>query len=112
MERLAHAQGGVTRSETEAGSQLSFLGYPVVITQVANSTLTAQASTVILGFGDLRLASTFGDRQAMEVQTSSERVFDQDQVAIRGVERFDFVAHDLGNASTAGAFVALKTPGS
>ena len=112
MERLAHAQGGVTRSETEAGSQLSFLGYPVVITQVANSTLTAQASTVILGFGDLRLASTFGDRQAMEVQTSSERFFDQDQVAIRGVERFDFVAHDLGNASTAGAFVALKTPGS
>lgn len=112
MERLAHAQGGVTRRETEEGSQLTFLGYPVVISQKMNSTTTAQTDTIIILFGDMRQAATFGDRKGIEIATSTDRYFDQDQVAIRGIERMDFVAHDLGDTSDAGPMVAMSTPGS
>ena len=103
---------GVTMRETEQGSQPMFMGYPVVIAQKSNSDLTAQTSTVIFGFGDLSLAATFGDRQAISITTSTDRFFDQDQTAIRGIERVDFVAHDLGDTTDAGPFIVAKTPAS
>lgn len=112
LQRLGAAQGGVTWTETEAGPQMRFLGFPVEISQVMNSTLTAQTETIIMLFGDLTLSSTFGDRRSMQVATSSERYFDQDQIAIRGIERYDIVNHDLGDTSTPGPLVALKTPAS
>lgn len=112
MERLAHAQGGVTRVETEQGSQLQFLGYPVVITQKLNSTSAAQTSTKILAFGDLRQGVLFGDRRAPEVRTSEDRYFDVDQVAVRGIERIDMACHDFDSTSTAGPMIVLGTPSS
>ena len=112
MQRLAHAQGGVTRLETEAGSQMSFLGYEVVFTQKLNSTLTAQASTNIIAFGDLSMSSTLGDRRALSIATSDERYFDTDETAIRGTERVAINNHDLGDASNAGPTVVLATPSS
>jgi HK97 family phage major capsid protein len=112
MQRLAHAQGGVTRLETEAGSQMSFLGYEVVFTQKLNSTLTAQASTNIVAFGDLSMSSTLGDRRALSIATSDERYFDTDETAIRGTERVAINNHDLGDASNAGPTVVLATPSS
>ena len=32
-----------------------------------------------------------------------------DQVGIRGTERIDFVAHDVGTASVAGGYIVLKS---
>jgi HK97 family phage major capsid protein len=54
MSRLMTAAGGNTIDHIAGGTGLQFLGSPVVITQVLNSTLTAQASTAILAYGDLR----------------------------------------------------------
>jgi len=112
MERLAYAAGGNTKSEIAGGSTLSFLGYPVVLSQVLNSTLTTQTSTVLALFGDLRLATTFGDRSGVMVETSRDRYFEFDQLAIRGIERFDVIANDLGTNSVAGPMVAVKTAAS
>ena len=112
MERLAYGAGGNTKSEIAGGSTLSFLGYPVVLSQVLNSTLTTQTNTVLALFGDLRLATTMGDRSGVMVETSRDRYFEFDQLAIRGIERFDIVAHDLGTNSITGPIVAIKTAGS
>lgn len=111
MERLMYAAGGNTVSNIAGGTGLSFLGYPVVLSQVLNSTLDAQVSTVVALFGDLRLATTFGDRSGVSVDLSTDRYFENDQIAIRGKERFDIVAHDLGSTSAAGPILGIKTPG-
>lgn len=112
MERLSYSVGGNTKADISGGSSLSFLGYPVVLSQVMNSTLTTQTSTVLALFGDLRLAATFGDRSGVMVETSKDRYFELDQLAIRGIERFDINCHDLGTTSVAGPMVAIKTAGS
>lgn len=111
-ERLAHAAGGATATETANGIERRFLGYPVEITQVLNSTLTAQTDTIIGLFGDLSLSSSFGDRQAISIATSEDRYFDTDETAVRATQRIDINNHDLGNTSTAGPIIALDTPAS
>lgn len=112
MERLMYAGGGNTVSTIGGGSGPSFLGYPVVISQVLNSVSAADTSAIKLLFGDLSMAAAMGDRRSIEIATSADRYFELDQLAIRGTERFDINVHDIGGGSTAGPIVALKTPGS
>jgi len=112
MERLMYAGGGNTVSTIGGGSGPSFLGYPVVISQVLNTTLAADVSAIKLLFGDLRLSSTMGTRRGIMIRSSSERYMELDQIGMLGTERFDIVNHDLGDGTTAGPLVALKTPGS
>jgi HK97 family phage major capsid protein len=112
MQNLAYSAGGNTVTNIGGGMGLSFLGYPVVISQVLNSTLTTQTGTVIALFGDLSLATTFGDRSGVRVDASRDRYFENDQLAIRGTERFDIVAHSTGTNSVAGPMIAIKTAGS
>ncbi len=88
------------------GSGFTYLGFPVVISQVLNATAGAQVNTQIAWLANIPLASKMGVRRGVQVQTSTERYFDTDELAIRGIERFDIVFHDQG------AMVALKTPGS
>lgn len=112
MERLMYAGGGNTTSNISGGTGLSFLGYPVEISQVLNSTLGADVSKIKLLFGDLAMASVFGDRKGISVKMSEEVGFTTDELAIRGIERFDLNVHSLGDGTAAGPIVALKTPGS
>jgi len=113
MERLAYASGGNTVDNIQGGSGLSFLGYPVVLQQKLNATLTNQVSTVLLAFGDLDKSSIFGDRRQFAIKSDNGvgPNMASDQVTLLATERFDIVHHSLGNASTAGAVVVLKTPG-
>jgi HK97 family phage major capsid protein len=90
----------------------SSLGYPVVISQVLNSTLGADTSKPKVLFGDLRMAATMGTRNGVSLLTSEHAYFEYDQLAIRGTERFDINIHETGDASNAGALVLLSTPGS
>lgn len=117
-QRLIDAAGGNTNAtlatggpgnQTPGNAMPTFLGYPVVIVQVLNSTLSAQASTVVAFFGDLSLASSYGARREIGIDSSKDRYFEFRQIAIMGVERFDIVNHDLGNTTTAGPIVSLKT---
>lgn len=109
MQRLAYAAGGNDANNIAGGYGLTFMGYPVVISQVLNSTLGTDASKIKVLFGDLRLAASFGDRRGVTVLTSSEVRFTQDQLAIKATERFDIIIHDIGDTSVAGPVVALKT---
>lgn len=113
MARLMDAGGGNAASDLASGVRSPlFLGYPVVFTQVLNATLTAQTSTKILAFGDLRMAAILGNRRGLGVKISDQRYLEYDQIGILGTERFDINVHEIGDASNPGAIIVLKTPGS
>jgi HK97 family phage major capsid protein len=113
MLRLAEAAGGNTVAQVAGGAPFQFLGFPVVIAQVMNSTTAAQTSTDGLAYlGDLRLAATMGTRRGIEIAVDPSRYFEFDQLAIRGTQRFDLNVHEKGTASVAGPVIMLSTPAS
>ena len=113
MLRLAEAAGGNTVAQIAGGAPKQFLGYPVEIVQVMNSTLGAQTSTDGLAYlGNLQLAATMGTRRGISIQVDGSRYFEFDQLAIRGTERFDINYHERGTSTVAGPVIMLSTPGS
>lgn len=112
MNRLAVAGGGNTTDMFAGKLSKQFLGYPVVIAQ--QMPRAEGNSQVCVLFGDLKLAADFGDRRSTTISVSTEAsvggtsVFDTDEIAIRGTERFDINVHDVGNSS---ATAALRVPG-
>ncbi len=113
MLRLVDAAGGNTAAMLADGATLAFLGHPVVIVQVMNSTLTEQTSaTGILAFGNLPMSAMFGDRRSITLELSTERYFELRQVAALVSERIDVNTHERGTASVAGAMLIMSTPGS
>lgn len=113
MERLAYAGGGNTRSDIGGRMGPTFLGYPVEIVQVMNTTTDVQTSTTgLVLFGNLAMAAVMGTRRELAIETSNQVAWTTDQIAIKGSQRFDINVHDTGSASAAGPIVALATPGS
>lgn len=113
MARLIDAAGGNTGAMLAGGAPKMFLGFEVEIVQVANSTLTAQASTVLALLGDLTQCCYFGDRRGTTVETSADRYFEYDQIGVKATERFAVtcVPGDPSAPTTAaGPVIALKTP--
>jgi HK97 family phage major capsid protein len=109
LQRVALAVGGVTHAEVEGGLQNVFLGYPVEIVEVMP--VTEANSQICALFGNLSQAAMFGDRRGVTIaMTDSDATdFAEDQMAIRGTERFDINVHDVGNTSVAGPVVGLIT---
>jgi HK97 family phage major capsid protein len=114
MQKLATAAGGNRVAEIiDTPQQKSFLGYPVAISQVMPK--VSATSQVCCLFGNLALGSRLGDRRMTTIQMSEHALnaFEQDEVVIRGTERFDIVVHDVGNDSgTPGPIVGLITAAS
>lgn len=112
MARLIDSAGGNTSAQIEAGpGGRQFLGYPVVVSQKMNSTLTDQASTDgLCYFGDYRMGCTFGDRRGVRVKISTDRYLEYDQIGILSTERMDINVHGRGSASAAGPIIMLTTP--
>jgi HK97 family phage major capsid protein len=110
MQRLAVAAGGNTVANYEGGVGMSFLGYPVVISQTLQSGgPSTDISDNIFGyFADLNMGSTFGDKRGVTVATDSSIYFTADALALRATERFDINVHERGTASAAGPIIALK----
>jgi HK97 family phage major capsid protein len=109
LENRVYASGGVTGREVRDGSTTPiFLGYPVEFVQVMRKTYTAD--TIQLLFGDLSMAAYFGDRRQTSIAFSDSALnaFEQDEIAVRGTERFDIKVANLGDATDAGPIVALK----
>lgn len=107
MIRLMLASGGVTEAEvSRQGRNVPFLGYPAVFSQVMPS--VEANSQVCAIFGDLSLGAAFGDRRMTTIAMSEHLNFAEDQIAVRGTERFDIVVHDVGNAH---ATAASRVPG-
>lgn len=116
MQKLELAQGGVTALETRQGNRAArplFLGYPVEFSQVYPS--TTATSTVSVTFGNHALGASFGDRRRETIKFSEhatvngQNVFERDEIAVVGTERFDINVHDVGDSSNAGPICGLKT---
>lgn len=102
MVKLMLASGGVTQAEVSAlGRQVPFLGYPVAVSQVLPS--VEANSQVCALFGDLRRAAMLGDRRQTTIAMSEHLNFAEDELAVRGTQRFDIVVHDVGNADSTAA---------
>lgn len=109
MHPIMTAAGGNTIGTMEDGvSGKQFLGFPVVFTDVMTSGTGDNASAVACLLGDLRQASTLGDRRGMTIAQDASRYFEFDQIAIRATERFDINVHELGDNTDAGSLVALR----
>lgn len=116
MQKLELAAGGATAMEVSQGDRRPrplFLGYPVEFTQKFPS--ATAVATVPVMLGDFSLAGSFGDRQQEGIAFSDsavvggESTFERNQLAIRGIQRFDIVNHDVGTSAVVGPVVALKT---
>ena len=113
MLRVALASGGVTKEEVISGQRTPmYLGYPVAFSQVMPK-VEANSQVVAL-LGDLSLAADFGDRRQTAILFSEHATvggvssFETNQLAVRGVQRFDINVHDVGNAH---ATAASEVPG-
>ena len=109
--RLKYAAGG---SVAELGSAAgeTFLGYPVRMVHVLNSTLGADASKVKVLFGNLGLSSIYARRRDFSVRLFDQVYATTDQVLLQGTMRFDINHHSLGSTSEVGPVVALKSAAS
>lgn len=107
MHRLSTAAGGATMMEFGGEMKKSFLGYEVVIDQSLPAVATDLSDVPMVYFGDIGLAAKMGSRRGIAVRTLNERYAEYDQIGVMATERFDIVVHDIGDASNAGAVVAL-----
>lgn len=108
FERLAAAGGGNSMQSLANGiTTPSFLGYPVEFTQVIPVTETGGATFAYIG--DLRQGCILGDRRANSIAFSDSALnaFEQDEIAVRGTERFDIVCANVGGSTASGAMVRL-----
>lgn len=105
FQRLIAASGGTSMMDLSGGKPArSYLGYPVIIDQTLPTVTTSQSGQAMFGFGDLSLATTFGERRGIRIKTSDERYFEYDQIGIQATERMDINIHDLGDNSAPGPF--------
>lgn len=119
-QKLELAQGGVTLTETRnlqaPGGRPLFLGYPVEFSEVMPA--TEDNSQVCALLGDFTAGAYIGDRAGVMIEFSDsvsvggQSVWERDQIAVKGTERFDIVVHSYGSSSAAGAIVGLQTAAS
>ncbi len=110
--RLVTAAGGnVANTIIDGVPTQKVLGFPVELNNTMNIVGTDQAISCL--FGNLKQAADFGDRQGMTIAFSEHAtvggtsVFETDEVAVRGIERFDINVHDIGTSSKPGPIVGL-----
>jgi len=108
MLRLMMAASGNNQADVAGGANLSFLGFPVVITQPLENRLTGTNSQVACLFGDLSQAATYGVRREVSIKTDASRFIEFDQLLTFATARVAMVAHDLGDTNKAGPLVALR----
>jgi len=116
VNKLVEAAGSATPMDLRGGERRPrpmFKGYPVEFSQVYPS--AAADTTVFCTLGDHALAASFGDRQQDSIAFSehatvnSVSVFETNQIAVRGTQRFDINVHDVGDTSVAGPVVGGQT---
>ena len=108
--RLAYVSGGNNAVDLLTGSgQLSFAGYPVVLTQAMNS--ATSTGKIMFHFGDMSQGVYFGDRRQTSVDFSNSALtsFETDMLAYRSTTRWDLVCANVGDGTNAGSLITLKT---
>ncbi len=112
ISRLKYAAGGNTVGDIGSAAGDTFLGYPIRMVHVMNSTLGADASKVKVLFGNLGLSSIYAKRRDFSVRLYDQVYATTDQVLLQGTMRFDINHHSLGSTSEVGPVVALKSAAS
>ena len=107
MLTLLEASGGNTMQTVAAGVGLQYLGYPIVLAPKMPTTSGSQDNEVMVVFGDMRQAVTFGDRSGFRMSVLRERYAEFDQTGIVATERMDINVHELGDNTLGGGLVAL-----
>jgi len=107
--RLKYAAGGNTVENLGGAAGESFLGYPVRMVHVMNSTLGADSSKVKVLFGNMALSSIYARRRDFSVRLFDQVYATTDQLLLQGSMRFDINHHSLGTTSEVGPVVALKS---
>jgi HK97 family phage major capsid protein len=122
-ERIIYSVGGTSAREVSEGNRgTTFLGYPVEFVQVMPDNTGGSSSTGLDGdqsderyrfaclFGDLSMAASFGDRRdnTIAFSDSALNAFEQDEIVVRGTERFDIQVHTPGTSAEAGPLVGMK----
>ena len=105
--RLAAIAGGNSIQTLGGAYGPSYLGFPIVISQVLPTAQTAINAASMILFGDLRLSSTMGERRGFSIMRDPSIYFLLDQIAIKATERIDIANHDFGDSTTAGPLVGL-----
>jgi HK97 family phage major capsid protein len=110
MKRIQNAAGGNTNiTLTNGVPAKTFMGYPVVVSQVLPS--VAGVNQICCAFGDLTRAGILGDRNMISIKTATEGAgaFESDSLAILGTQRIGATIHSPGTSAVAGPVVVLKT---
>lgn len=109
FERLMAVGSGNSMTDLANGFQTpKWMGYPVEFSQAISATESADATFAYIG--DLRQAVYMGDRRqnAIAFSDSALNAFEQDEIAVRGTERFDIVCANVGSSSATGAIVRMR----
>lgn len=109
MARLKYAAGGNAVTQIGGPAGETFLGYPVNLVHVMNSNLSTDSGAIKVLFGNLSLSSILARRREFSVKLYDQVYATTDQLLLQGTMRFDINHHSLGDASTVGPVVALKT---
>ncbi|QND59850.1 phage major capsid protein [Mesorhizobium huakuii] len=104
--RIGATVGGWIMTANGLRPMLSFMGFPIVLSPKLPGSGDL-SNRVMIVFGDMRAAVSFGSRKGVSVAVSQNRYFDLDQIGVRGIERYDINCHGVGDATTAGPLVAL-----
>ena len=110
--RLKYAAGGNTVENIGSAAGESFLGYPVRMVHVMNSTLGSDVSKIKVLFGNMSLSSIYARRRDFSVRLYDQVYATTDQLLLQGTMRFDVNHHSLGSTSEVGPVVALRTAAS
>lgn len=107
--RILAAAGGNNMQSLQGGAGEAFLGYPIAPSPVLPSDAAANYNgKPILAFGDLRLATAFGDRRSLDFTIDASRFVEYRQIYVQVVSRFDVVSHMQGaSATVCGPMVVL-----
>ena len=117
VEKFIYAANGASSTELSAGTGAPKLfGYDVEFVSAMPTSATADGTSATLAlrvpilFGDLGMACSFGDRRSNTISFSDSALnaFEQDEIVVRGTERFDFQVHTPGTSSEGGPLVAIK----
>lgn len=107
FQRIIMNSGGISKDDATGRVIYQYLGFPVEISPAMPVSTGDLSDKVMVMFGDIGLAAAFGDRRGLTIARSTEYKFAEDQIAIKGTERFAINIHDIGNTTTAGPVVAL-----
>ena len=103
---LLIAAGGTDMRQIEQGGEMMLLGYPVTFTQVLANEAAATGDMLAV-LGDLDLGTYLGTRRQVSIRTLTELYAAHDQLGVISTMRHDCNVHSVGDATEAGALVAL-----